>query len=190
MIYLVRHGLDDERFIGGYSNISLTLTGIKQVEILRDFIAENNYTFNKIISSDIQRAKETAIILNQKLNLDIEYNPILRELDKGKLNGMDKEIAKIKYPEFVVVDDIFKVYPEGESMIEFYKRIKKNINKILELDDCLLVTHRGVINMLYYILNNIDLDMDKEKFGVTHASFHELNPKTKVIRKVEYKWEK
>ncbi len=31
-------------------------------------------------------------------------------------------------------------------------------------DGTLLVTHRGVINMIYLILNNIELDMDKKQF--------------------------
>ena len=32
MIYLLRHGLDDESKIGGWSDVSLTEDGIKQVK--------------------------------------------------------------------------------------------------------------------------------------------------------------
>ena len=28
MIYFLRHGLDDERYVGGYSNVGLTKEGI------------------------------------------------------------------------------------------------------------------------------------------------------------------
>lgn len=38
--------------------------------------------------------------------------------------------------------------------------------------------------MYYYYLNGESLTNDKEKFGVTHASLHELDPKQKVIRKI------
>ena len=53
MIYLLRHGLDDETKIGGYSNVSLTNEGIIKTKEARSFI-EENINFNKIISSDVK----------------------------------------------------------------------------------------------------------------------------------------
>lgn len=185
MIYLLRHGLDDERFIGGYSQIGLIPEGIRQVKEIAAFIETNNLEIQRIISSDVKRAIETAQIVNQRLDLDITYDSTFRELDKGKLNGMPKETAKIEYPEYIDVKDIKLKYPNGESMQEFYERIKESLEYILSLDNVLIITHRGVINMLYYILNNVPLDMDKEKFNVTHASLHELNPKTKSIGRLK-----
>lgn len=58
MIYLLRHGLDDETKIGGYSNVSLTDEGIIKTKEARSFI-EENINFNKIISSDVKRAVQT-----------------------------------------------------------------------------------------------------------------------------------
>ena len=69
-------------------------------------------------------------------------------------------------------------------MIEFYNRIKKNIDYILSLDNSILVTHRGVINMLYYILNDIKLDIDKKRFNVSHASLHQLDIEKKQIKRI------
>ena len=63
--------------------------------------------------------------------------------------------------------------------------MKKCIDYILSIEDgTLIITHRGVINMIYYILNNIELDMNKERFNVDHASVHELNKEKRMIRKV------
>lgn len=184
MIYLLRHGLDDERYIGGYSDVGLINQGFIQVEEATELMIKK-CKFNRIISSDVKRAKETAQIVSKKFNIPIEYDSMLRELNKGKLNGMLKENAKIYYPDYVDVKDINVEYPDGESMVEFYERIQNCLERILKLDNTLLITHRGVINMIYYLLTETPLDMDKEKFGVTHASIHELNPKTKTIRKVE-----
>ena len=184
MIYLVRHGLDDEKYIGGYSNVSLTKEGISQVERLARFLKNNNYKFEKIVSSDILRARQTSEIIARELGLEIEFNPLLRELNKGKLNGMLKERANTEFPLFMKEITIETKYPDGESMIEFYERIKDSLERILKLDNKLLVTHRGVINMLYYLLNDISVDMNKERFGVEHATLHELNPKIKIIKKV------
>ena len=38
--------------------------------------------------------------------------------------------------------------------------------------------------MIYYLLNDIELDMNKERFDVTHASIHELDIKSKKIRRI------
>lgn len=183
MIYLIRHGLDDERYIGGYSNASLIKEGVEQIIKVKDYIVDNNISITKIYSSDITRARETANIINQALNKEIIYISTLRELDKGLLTGLKKELAYEQFPEYKDLTDISKRYPNGESMQDLYDRIVKFINQLSE-DNILLVTHRGVINIFYYYLTNTPLDMDKEKFGVNHGSIHEFDIKRKSIRKI------
>lgn len=184
MIYLLRHGEDDETYIGGHSNVALTNNGILQIQKIADELKNSKYKIDRIISSDIKRARQTTEIVNKTLNVPVEYTTMLRELDKGKLNGMLVTEANKIYPEYEDLSDINLVYPNGESMKTFYERIKRDVDKILALDNSLIVTHRGVINMLYFILNNMEPNMDKKQFGVTHASFHELDPVNKVIRKI------
>ena len=78
------------------------------------------------------------------------------------------------------------VYPEGESLRDLYIRIKSYLDRIMKLEDnTLLVTHRGVINMIYYILYNKELDMNKKQFKVDHASVHELDKENRLIRRVK-----
>ena len=182
MIYLMRHGLDDESYVGGYSNVGLIDEGVKQVEDSIQFIS--NLKINKIVCSDVLRARQTASIVNNKLHKDIEVSSSLRELDKGVLNGMDKKKAHELYPQYFNNIGIYDRYPFGESMFDLYVRISKLLESIDEYDNNLLVTHRGVINMLYYILNEINLDMNKGRFNVTHASIHELDIQKKKIRRI------
>lgn len=183
MIYLVRHGLDDERYIGGYSNVSLIKEGIEQIEKSRDYILDNKLPIKQIYSSDITRAVETTEIINSKLNKPITYLSSLREQDKGLLTGLEKENAYNLYPDFKNLTNPQIRYPEGESLEDLYKRILLLLKK-LPKDDALLVTHRGVINMIYYILTNTPLDMNKEKFNVTHGSIHELDIHHKKIKRL------
>lgn len=185
MIYLVRHGLDDESFIGGYSNVGLINEGIKQINESGLWLKENIKGINKIYTSDVKRTIESANIINKYFSLDIECIKDLRELNKGLLNGMNKNIAKEKFSKYIDVTDINTRYPKGESMIDLYKRIEILLNNIDKYDKSLLVTHRGVINMLYVLLNNHELTMDKEKYNVTHASIHELDLKKKKIRRIK-----
>lgn len=183
MIYLMRHGLDDENFIGGWSNIDLTSDGKKQIIESTEFIIKNKLPINKIISSDIKRAVTTSKIVNKKLQVPIYYSDKLRELDKGTYTGRLKSILTINDISFIKSLTIYDKYPEGESMLELYKRMKLFLNTLKE-DNVLLITHRGVINMFYYILNDIFVDMDKEKFCVEHGSIHEMNIDKKLIRRI------
>ena len=52
-------------------------------------------------------------------------------------------------------------------------------------DDTLLITHRGVINMIYFITLNKELDMNKKQFNVDTASIHELDKNLKKIRRIK-----
>lgn len=183
MIYLMRHGLDDERYIGGHSDVSLVKEGVKQVIEAREFV-DNNLFINKIISSDIKRAVQTSEIMNSHRLGTIEYNSKLRELDKGDLTGLEKSIVLEKYPQFVRLSDINESYPNGESLVSFYKRIKESLSEILSQDNSLVITHRGVINMIYFILKDIHINYNKEMFGVSHASIHECDFERKLIRKI------
>lgn len=183
MIYLIRHGLDDESYIGGHSNVDLIDIGIKQAKETGIWLKENNINVNKIYSSDIKRAITTSNIIGKILNLDVVETGELRELDKGLLTGLKKEITKRKFPEYMNINRIDVRYPEGESMLDLYKRIKLLLENIDKYDNSLLITHRGVINMIYVILNDEELTMDKEKYGVEHASIHELDLAKKIIKR-------
>lgn len=185
MIYLLRHGLDDESFIGGYSNVGLIKEGKIQVNDSAKWLKANVTKINKIYSSDVKRAIESAEIVNKYLKLDIEYTKDLRELNKGLLNGMPKHEAELLYPDYINVKDINLKYPNGESMLDLYKRIKILLDSISKYDDSLIVTHRGVINMIYTLLNNDTLSMDKKRYNVVHASVHELDLEKNKIRRIK-----
>lgn len=184
MIYLLRHGEDNEEFVGGWSNVDLTEKGIEQIKNITTFIKESNLDIKSIYSSDIRRAITTAKIISNELKINPVYTPTLRELNKGLLTGMEVSDALKKYPQYFQNIDIYTKYPDGESMIDLYYRIKKLLNNLTELDNSLLITHRGVINMIYFLLNNRMPDMDKSQFMVTHASLHELDMKHGKIKKL------
>lgn len=174
IVYLIRHGLDDETFIGGWSMGGLIEEGIKQVENATDFIFKSIDDINFVYHSGLKRTIETAEIINKRLNFQIAPLDSLKELNKGKLNGMELNIAKNIYPDFFPTPLIEQRYPNGESLQDLYIRVKLFLNNIDKYDKSLLVTHRGFINMIYFILNGIKINYDKRQFDVTHASIHKL----------------
>ena len=184
MIYLMRHGQDDENYIGGWSDVSLLSEGIVQVNESAKWI-KDNLDIKLILCSDVKRAVETAQIVSNVLDMSYIQTSELREQSKGKLNGMLRTEAVKKYRGLLSNVTVDTVYPEGESLRDLYNKMLIYIEKIREMeDDTLLITHRGVINMIYYILYGKSLDMDKKQFGVETASVHEFNVEENVIRRI------
>ncbi|MDD2469537.1 MAG: phosphoglycerate mutase family protein [Bacilli bacterium] len=184
MIYLLRHGEDDEQFIGGWSDVDLTPVGIKQVKDIVAFIKKKKLNITKIYSSDLKRTIRTTEIISKELGIVYHHTPLLRELNKGTLTGMKIKAAKEKYPQYFQTMDINTRYPNGESMLDLYHRIKSSLDTTVIEDNTLIITHRGVINMIYYILNHMSPDMNKDRFGVTHASLHEMDIKKQEIKRI------
>ena len=181
MIYLMRHGQDEENRIGGWSDAHLSEEGKRQV--INTVKTLRKLKIEKIIASDILRCQETVAIINFYLNKKVQFTPILREQNKGKLNGLPIKIAKKQYKDYLNLQDVLTKYPDGESLTDLYNRVEKLLPWLLKQDKALIVTHRGVINMLYYLLQKKALDMNKEQFNVTYASIHEVEPLKLLIRK-------
>lgn len=121
-IYLVRHGQDDDSVRGGWSNVPLTDLGIKQSADLANEIFVNKEQFNigKIFSSDLTRAKQTALIISEKLSVPVKYDMDFREVNNGDLAGLDNSIAEEKYPNLYWRNlDWEEHYPHGESQKNF-----------------------------------------------------------------------
>lgn len=181
----MRHGQDDEDYIGGWSDVRLIDEGIEDVKNNAVWI-KDNLNIKKIICSNVLRCRETTKIVNSKLNVDVEYTDNLREQNKGLLNGVKRSEAYKSYKEFLDNIHIYSKYPNGESLLDLYNRIKVYLEYILRMDDdTLLITHRGVINMIYFITLNKELDMNKKQFNVDTASIHELDKNLKKIRRIK-----
>ena len=155
MIYLIRHGQDDETVRGGWSNAPLTELGIQQAEELAKKLDELN--IRRIYSSDLRRSMQTAEILGIYLNIKVEPIPDFREVNNGDLAGMKNDEALIRYPGLFWNQLKWEErYPGGESPKEFFERISgawDNFSKD-QTEAVVLVTHGGVINVISAILQN------------------------------------
>lgn len=183
-IFIVRHGQDDDSARGGWSNVSLTDLGIKQSADLADEIINKSdeYNIGMIISSDLTRAKQTALIISQKLSLPVKYDIAFREVNNGDLAGLDNRIAKEKYPNLYWRKlDWEEHYPHGESPKEFYERISNAWNNLKESlvdydKNVLLVTHGGVVNVIRCLEDNVEYS-NKQKYQGT--------PSAKIVMEIE-----
>lgn len=155
---LVRHGKDDDTVRGGWSQQPLTDEGEVQAAELADFVQKSGLGIQKLYSSDLLRAMQTAQIVADSLRLPIAPKPEFREVNNGDLAGMKNELAAEQYPGLYWNTLAWEQqYPGGESPKEFYERIRcawDVLQKdILERNEnVMLVTHGGVMHVILSIV--------------------------------------
>lgn len=188
-ILFVRHGKDSDQHRGGWSQLDLLPEGKREAEALADYLAQHkeDYHFTKIITSDLKRTETTATILAETLQLPLEKERDLRETNNGDLAGMLNSEADQKFPRLyfrsLAMDEH---YPNGESPREFYQRIKTWFELFLKEnhnsdETQIVVTHGGVINIIYHLVNQIEWTNKSNLFHVKHCSISLLNTKTLVF---------
>ena len=182
-IIFVRHGKDDDKYRGGWSSLDLIPEGIEQAKKLAKHLAENRMEYNiaRIISSDLPRTMTTASYISAELGLPVLEESQIRETNNGDLAGMLNDEALVQYPGlFFSSLEMDEPYPDGESPNEFYARIKTWFeNFLVEYQNTngntLVVTHSGVINVIYHIVRKMDWSNKGRTFKVSNCSIHVLN---------------
>lgn len=93
IITFVRHGNTDynaEQRMQGHMDVPLNETGKKQAIKVALRLAEEQW--DMIVSSDLSRARATALEISRATRItNIEFDPRLREIDKGQLSGTTEE---------------------------------------------------------------------------------------------------
>ena len=185
-LIFARHGKDDDKYRGGWSEIDLTPEGIAQAKRLAKHLADNQsiYKITHIISSDLPRAKTTANIISSELGLPVKEEYNIREINNGDLSGMLNSVADKKYPGLYFRSlEMDEPYPNGESPKEFYLRIKDWFSNITSNSkntnvNVLIVTHGGVINIVYHLVKNLEWSNKRKTFKSETCSIHIINTDT------------
>lgn len=182
-LIFVRHGKDDDRYRGGWSKLDLIPEGVEQAKQLAKHLKENNgeYKIGRIISSDLPRTMTTAKFISAELGIAIQEESRIRETNNGDLAGMLNDTALEQYPGlFFNSLRMDEAYPNGESPQDFYLRIKQWFGEFcsenLNTDDnVLIVTHSGVINVIYHLVAGIEWSNKNRAFKVANCSVHILD---------------
>lgn len=149
-IYYVRHGQTDwnldRKMQGGETERPLNSTGKEQANKTKKELENDKYDI--IICSPMNRAVETAEIINKDKNIEIIADERIRERKLGELEGHEitEEIEKRIWD----YDLNYKI-PGGEDLLEFEKRILEfleDIKKKYKEKTILIVAHGGVAKVL------------------------------------------
>ncbi len=156
--------------------------GKRQSRMVADYFrTSSEYKIEYIVSSDLNRTLETAEYIAAALDLPIHADTRLRETNNGDLAGMLNSEALVKYPGlFWNTLDMDEAYPGGESPTAFYLRIKEWFEDItknppIQSGDLLVVTHGGVINIIYYLVKKSEWTNKKPMFPIDKCSIHVLD---------------
>lgn len=161
-LILVRHGqteMNASRTYYGRLDPPLNNIGIEQIKRTRDTLSSLS-KYDKIYSSTLLRAKETANICNY-LDLPIIYSDKLVELDFGIFEGLKYDEIAEKYPsEVKKATEEWKTYnyQTGESLFEMYDRVVDFLKALDYTKDNLIIAHWGPLNCIlsHFLSNKLD----------------------------------
>ncbi|RLC35023.1 hypothetical protein DRH14_01760 [Candidatus Shapirobacteria bacterium] len=153
-IYFVRHGQSEgnKKKIYQGDGVCLSEKGVNQAKTVAKRL--RNYDIDVIYSSPYLRAKQTAEIISEELNLPVEYWDKLKELKRPSvLEGLEYshpkagKIKKIMSENENIAD--WK-YEDGESFNDLLTRakaIKKHIFKQHKKQNVVCVLHVQILTM-------------------------------------------
>ena len=154
-LIFVRHGEavgNVTKVFHGFTDSDLTENGKAQAE--RAALRLQNEPIDRIFSSDLKRARETAQAVAKSHGLKVMIDPRLREINGGLWENVPFDELPKKYPESFRLwnDHPYAVQmPEGESMAAFYTRITEAVRDITqrcEGETVCIVTHGTAIRLL------------------------------------------
>ena len=155
-LILIRHGqsvANEEGRFAGHINVDLTPLGHAQAKCAAEYLVKHE-KIDKIYSSDLLRAHNTALPAAELLGLPINDTKELREICAGKWEGMlVTDIWKEYEKEFTIwrTDFANAVCPGGESVKDIYERIVPAVKKIARENDgltLLIASHASPIRAI------------------------------------------
>ena len=170
-IYILRHGKtawNEVRLLLGRTDISLNESGIEVAVLTRDGMEEEAITFDKVYSSPLKRAYETAEIICGDSDIPIIIDERLRELSFGNLEGQSSiELQKDTgnpFHYFFSEPEKYEAPKDGESFNDICTRTKSFLTDVIEpqqdeLNRILIVGHGAmnkslICNMLGHGIEN------------------------------------
>lgn len=182
-VYIIRHGETDWNLAGrwqGFSDPPLNAKGQRQAQQLARHLEAQAIQLDAIYSSDLQRAAQTAAILQDTLPAPLAYDARLREIHLGIFQGMTSAEIAARYPDEFAAwrsSDPAYVIPEGESRLLLSQRALAAWQDIAATPDqqrVAIVAHGGTIRHLLDQLFT-DLPADFKLHNTSLTTLHREN---------------
>jgi len=165
--YMIRHGESTAnlaQFASGHVDVALTEKGIEQARAAAKIMETLELKPPVIVHSHLQRARNTAKILNEVLNVPMFEDPMIAEQHYGDWEGKPWELTR--QPTREGIDP-----PNGETHAAFHQRVRTAITKFVNTHPgpVMIVCHGGVFRALGALYNT-------PIHGVENCSLHHFTP--------------
>lgn len=178
-LYVVRHGQTNwnvENRFQGQSNTSLTDIGKQQAKNLSEKF--KNIDVDLILSSPLQRAIDTANIINEYTQVKLLIEPKLIERSFGDFEGLD-DISMFDCNINKLLDyDLNYSLHNVEPIQSLFKRVSSLLSSLKSKfpnKRIVLSTHEGVIQVIESILKNLPKETDLKSLGLSNCEYRVYN---------------
>ena len=201
-ILLLRHGETDWNRVDriqGWADVSLNARGRSQAHEAAEFLADQHPGLDRLLSSDLPRAAETAAAVASTdtfAHLTVERDAAWRERDFGVYQGQAGDAFFEENPEFAVLDGQdgakHNVPEDGESYVTFRDRVRSAWGDLQPApdDSVLVVTHSGVIRAIIAAVEGEPIENVFTTYDVDNGSITEIvvdgEPRVARINHVEH----
>jgi len=164
LIHLVRHGETDwnaESRLQGWTDIPLNARGLEQAQAAAAILGQR--VVGQVISSDLERAQQTAAPIAARAGVPVALAPALRERRYGTAEGridteLDQEFGGQLNDRWADPDFTFE---GGETRREVYERVRVFLVELLDSPapgELVLVSHGGALRAARGVLEGIPVD--------------------------------
>lgn len=173
-LILVRHGetaWNVARRMQGHRDIPLNESGRRQAALLASAVIDGRlagHRVSAVFSSDLSRARDTAVPLAGRLGLPVIEEPGLRERCYGGFEGYDEAGLRQSWPEqharWAARDPDFAP-AGGESMLVLRHRILACLDRLARAHigaTAVCVTHGGVLDIVYRHAQGLSLEAARQ----------------------------
>lgn len=176
-LLLVRHGQstgNSSGVIQGHLDFELSELGLQQARATAKRLADEQV--DRIVSSPLRRAVDTAGLIAESLGLAVETDPALLEYNIGMIAGLTGAQVRERHPEVV---EAYRrgerpVLPGEEGRDVFLKRVSGALEVLRESGQTVVaVAHGGVIGAFCYTALGLDYRLPG-MFEVANCSITEI----------------
>ncbi len=137
----------------GQTDYPLTDKGRQQAQALAKRWLDEKRQFDRIVTSPLNRACETAEVIGAALSVLVETDPIWMERNIGQVEGLTAEEVNQRYPNRGFITPFSAILGnEGEGDWELYLRGGQALQGLLRRvpGRYLVVSHGGLLNQVMY----------------------------------------
>lgn len=180
-ITLLRHGESvgnlESRW-QGQAEYPLTDKGRAQARALAERWKNEKIKFDYVISSPLERAKETAETIASALNLEVEYEPLWMERDNGEFSGLTVHEVRQNFQQPAFTTPYDAVGVDGEGDWELFLRAGQALHNLLKREPAryLIVSHGGLLNQVMHAIIGVAPQANNAgtRFRFNNAAFAQL----------------